>query len=63
MKLVDYAESIKRLAKKHPNATVVYASDEEGNEFKETHFYPAAGNFDGTSFDSECEEVNSVCIN
>ena len=42
MKLVDYAESIKRLAKKHPDATVVFASDEEGNSFHELNFHPSS---------------------
>jgi len=71
MKLKDFAKEINELTKKYPNATVVFASDEEGNSFHENRFAPSSGNFrgrdfikdDGTEEFSENYSVNAVCIN
>jgi hypothetical protein len=62
MKLKEYAKNIAAIAKKYPNATVVSASDEEGNSFDEVQFTPTAGNFNGRDFDDE-GKINAVCIN
>jgi hypothetical protein len=64
MKLINFAKIINDLAKEHPNATVVYACDEEGNHFSPAIYGPAAGHFSNGSFDATDEaEVNAVCIN
>jgi hypothetical protein len=64
MKLINFAKIINELAKEHPNATVVYSCDEEGNRFSPSVYGPCAGNFSNGSFDtSEEAEVNAVCIN
>lgn len=68
MTLKEYAEEIKALAEKHPNAIVVYARDDEGNGFDTLSYGPSAGMWDSddNSFVPEAEggtDVNAVCIN
>jgi hypothetical protein len=65
MKLKNYIKELAKLAKKYPNATVVSASDEEGNAFSEVIYSPSVGKFDGREFDDDVEpnRVNAVCIN
>lgn len=71
MTLQTFATLINGLAKKHPQAKVVFASDEEGNSFHENNFTPSMGNFDGSDFinDDGTTEfkknygVNACCIN
>lgn len=71
MTLKEYAAKLAKLAKKYPNAKVVYAADDEGNYFREVNFTPSVGNFgngefindDGTEEFSQEFKVNSVCLN
>lgn len=71
MKLKEYAAKLTELAKKYPNAKVIYAADDEGNDFKEVNFEPSLGNYgdgefvndDGTEEFSQQFKVNSCCIN
>ena len=43
MKLNKYAERIAELAKRHPDLDVVYAIDDEGNDFKRVVYFPDIG--------------------
>ena len=52
MKLKDYIVKLQKVADKHPNSTVVFAVDEEGNSFAEVNFTPTLGNF-GPKFPGE----------
>lgn len=68
MKLKDYSELISALAKKYPDAKVVYSCDEEGNAFSESHFSPSEGRFSKGQFMSiddqmPPDKVNAICIN
>lgn len=64
MKLKDYIKQLQVIAKTHPNATVVYSSDEEGNSYSEVVYSPTLGRFDGErEFDDATSYKNAVCIN
>jgi len=63
MTLKDYARKINELAKKFPDAIIVYGKDDEGNSFHEVCFDPSPGHFEGRNFESNKAEINSVCIN
>lgn len=63
MKLSEYSKIISKLAKKYPNADVIYSSDEEGNSFSEVTFDPSVGNFKYDEFHADEEPINSICIN
>lgn len=45
MKLKEYVAKINELVAKYPNATVVYASDLEGNSYSDLLFEPSIGFF------------------
>ncbi len=65
MKLKDYAKHISDMAKKYPNAEVVYASDDEGNFFAPVNYGPSIGTFSDGQF-SALEpdgKVDAICIN
>ena len=60
----EYAQRINALAKKYPNATLIYSADDEGNAYSELFTLPHVGNFsDEGEFDTESDEINAVCIN
>jgi len=71
MKLKDYIVKLQKLADKHPNSTVMFAVDDEGNSFAEVNFAPTLGNFGGDTFIAEDGTVeftteygvNAVCLN
>lgn len=75
MKLEKYVENLQRLLEEHPEykeLTVVYAKDDEGNEFHKVWDDPVVGNFhdgefiDVESFDDWYDEhppINAVCVN
>ena len=69
MKLKEYIEKLKEIYYLHPNLDVVYATDDEGNNFAKVHFDPSYGHFDGHNFGNDTDEqgrrkkVNAVCIN
>lgn len=62
--IAEYAKRINALAKKYPNAILVYSSDDEGNSYSELCTMPHVGYFsDEGEFDSEADETNAICIN
>jgi hypothetical protein len=79
MTLTEFADKINELALKYPNALVVGASDDEGNDFRICHNEPAPGHYNDREWTSEENlkdlneerindgeeplELNSVCIN
>ena len=67
MRLVDYALLIVNLANKHPEATVIYSIDEEGNSFEPVQYGPSAGKYDKKNreftHDDSNSKANAVCIN
>jgi hypothetical protein len=62
MKLKTYAKKIAKLAEKHPDAKVIYAIDDEGNDFRLVLLDPTPGHFDDDGFKNE-GTVNAVCVN
>lgn len=68
MNIKDFAANIQRLAKKYPDAIVVYSSDSEGNGFSEVDYGPTPGYFDPCSqqWDTEPvdgEGIRAICVN
>jgi len=79
MILTEFAAIINELALKYPNALVVGASDDEGNDFRICHNEPTPGHYNDREWHSEENlkdinlerendgeeplELNSVCIN
>jgi hypothetical protein len=63
MKLKDYAAKINELAEKFPEFEVVYATDDEGNDFKYVVCAPSAGFFKEGDFSNLSKKPNAVCIN
>ena len=74
MKLRQYLDELNELVEENPAALeyeVVYAKDDEGNGFEETHYGPSMGLFEGSEFtpadvldeEDRVEDANSVCIN
>ncbi len=66
MNLKEYSENINKLAKEHPDATVVYAVDDEGNAFGRVYYAPSVGFYSDDGFEAEPEDnkqINAVCIN
>jgi hypothetical protein len=62
MKLTQYIRQLQEIAKKQPDAEVIYAADEEGNS-SPVFYEPSLGYFDGDSFDTTAKPVNAICIN
>ena len=61
MKLKDYLDEINGLVKEHPEALelpVVYAVDDEGNNYHHIVFGPTIGTWPVNG-----EDLHSVCIN
>ena len=68
MKLETYIEHLQKIAKRYPDLDVIYASDEEGNNFDMVEFAPSIGKFDPEAssdmpFDPNDKNPNAVCIN
>ena len=71
MKLKEYIKKLQKVAETHPNATVIYSKDDEGNDFSESQHFPCLGNFyegsflsdDGTEEFKNEQEINAVCLN
>ncbi len=70
----QYLEQLTKLVAENPDAILIYASDDEGNNFRETHFSPTLGNFSLTDYsngefipqdseDFESHELNAICLN
>lgn len=62
MTLKAYAKLINKLAEEYPEATVVYASDDEGNNFQLVNHAGTVGFFEGDYhgefYDLSCVEQN-----
>lgn len=76
MKLKEYIKSLQDLVKENPSyekLNVIYAKDDEGNDFGPIGFSPSLGNLneDGdftqvenfNDIDEEDRIINSVCVN
>lgn len=71
MNIKEYSEVIQGLASLFPNAEIIYSKDDEGNNYKPVHFYPAAGRYIDGEFqvfgDADIiitsKEVNAICVN
>jgi hypothetical protein len=63
MKIKKYIKLLEKLAAEHPNATVVYASDSEGNSFSDVVFEPSVGRYKDGEFDSDVVKPNAICLN
>lgn len=59
MKMKQYAQLIIDIAKKYPDAEVLYSSDDEGNRFSTVVYAPSYDTFEMMNG----EEVKGVCIN
>lgn len=72
MKLSEFVGDLQQLMIDNPaNAelSVVFSTDDEGNEFRKIHFAPSLGTYDEHSGDfytdeeMEKQEINAVCVN
>ena len=64
IKLKDYAKVINKLAKQHPDVPVVYAIDDEGNDFRGLVYQPSVGKLDnGCEYGVNLKPINACCIN
>jgi hypothetical protein len=66
MKLKDYIKSLQNVIDEDPETAdykVVYAIDDEGNGFGLVGHSPTFGNYKDGEFDTEDENINSICIN
>lgn len=63
MTIKEYIKDLEVLAKKYPEAKVIYSKDDEGNGFNYVHFAPAPGNFNDGEFDDDSRSVNAICLN
>jgi hypothetical protein len=69
MTLNEYIVHLKAIAKKgHGDKEVVYAADDEGNNFQKIFYAPTAGIFTdrgghGEFVDQDGKTANAVCIN
>jgi hypothetical protein len=67
MTIKQYIKQLQLIAKKYPDAELVYSVDEEGNAFDTVDFWPVPGHFDAGegafNTDTEGKKVNAVCVN
>jgi mannosyltransferase OCH1-like enzyme len=64
MKLKEYSQMVKKLAKKHPDFEMVYATDDEGNGFSPLNFEPSILSYDFENGEiNDDGEDNAVCVN
>lgn len=69
MTFKDYVNNLNQFLKENPElaeAKTIYASDDEGNSYREVIYYPSCGEFtDDNEFHGEADTdiVNAVCIN
>ena len=59
MKIKQYIQSLMELARKHPNADVIYAKDSEGNDFNLIQYQPAYGEYEK----SNGKILKGICVN
>lgn len=63
MKLSAYIQKLQAVLDKDGDLEVVYAIDDEGNEFHNVNYDPSAGRFKNGEFNSESKKPNAVCVN
>ena len=67
MKLRDYIAKLQKINITHGgDLEVIYAIDDEGNDFHRVYYNPSPGLFDGNEFanvTTSQPEANSVCVN
>lgn len=75
MTLENYIKQLQEIVEQNPDykkLTVIYATDDEGNDFKGIGFAPSLGNYNHGSFtqqenfdeiDDDDQYVNVICIN
>ena len=68
MKIREYISHLNAIAIAHPDVEVMYASDDEGNNFGSVHYRPTLGYYNGLEFEShkdveDKKTLNAVCIN
>ena len=63
MTLLEYAKKVNELCSTHPQAEVIYSSDDEGNNFQKVHYCPVLGEFNDGEFDNKGKTINAICIN
>lgn len=67
MKLKEYAMYIAKLVERHPDAIMVFSSDDEGNNYDEVRFNPTTGQFSGREFipndGTKKFKVTAICVN
>ncbi len=69
MKLSEYIEGCQKILEEYGDLDVIYAIDDEGNDFNLVHHTPSVGKYEHHEFtpeeyfDDDSETVNSVCIN
>jgi len=59
-------KAMQRLVEEHPEAkdmTVVYSSDDEGNNFSKAFYPPTIGHWDDHGFVGDSKDNNAVCLN
>ena len=59
MNLKEYSDHIAKLAKKYPNALVIFSSDSEGNSFQKVSYTGTMGFFEG-EYHGEFYSVKSI---
>lgn len=75
MTMTEFSAAMTELAKKHPDALVVYSKDNEGNGYEPVHYTGTAGFYREGDFYTDDEsyqevtgndgklQVNAVCVN
>ena len=68
MRLEDHIANLQKVLKEHGNLNVIYAIDEEGNDYNYVEFKPTVGCYSNDDGEFMCEaeieaEDNGVIIN
>lgn len=58
MKIEQYAKLINEIAKKHPDAEVLYSSDDEGRHFDKVHYMPSYN-----TYIINGKKLKGICVN
>ena len=58
MKLSTYIEECRKILKKYGDLDVIYASDDEGNDYNLVHHTPCVGEYENREFTGRAECVS-----
>ena len=64
--LREYLEELNQLASDNPAALdmpVITSKDDEGNGYRNVHYSPSVGEYDGDDYCAESDVENAVCLN